>query len=312
MHKNHKEERAEKAVTNQDVLIKALAYNGQVRAYMCQTTKLVRRLCRRHETWPNASVALGRVLSAGVMMAGMLKEEQHQLALEFRGDGPIGRIVVDARADGSVRGYVGSPQIGHPNGEPGTIDVGATIGKEGFLYVLRDTGEDEAYRGTVPLINGEVGSDITYYFLQSEQTPSSVGVGVLLGEDGSVLSAGGFILQLMPGAEEAVIDKLEAQIKQMDSVVKQIEAGVPLASIMHELLGETYHIVEERPLSFRCTCSLRRVERALLSLGAEELRAIADEQGQAEIACDFCREPYRFDRQALQALASQLEESFHS
>jgi molecular chaperone Hsp33 len=240
------------------------------------------------------------------MMAGMLKEEQHQLALEFRGDGPIGRVVVDARADGSARGYVGSPHIGHRNGESGSIDVGASIGKEGFLHILRDTGEEEAYRGTVPLINGEVGSDITYYFLQSEQTPSSVGVGVLLGEDGGVLSAGGFILQLMPGADEEVIDKLEGQIQQMDSVVKQIESGVPLPSIMHALLGDTYNIVEERPLSFRCTCTLRRVERALLSLGAEELHAIVNEQGMAEIFCDFCREPYRFDKQALLALADSL------
>ncbi|MCB9639417.1 MAG: Hsp33 family molecular chaperone HslO [Myxococcales bacterium] len=294
---------------SQDRLMKVLAYDGQVRAYVCQTTELVSEMCKRHDTWPNASVALGRALSAGVMMAGMLKEEQHQLALEFRGDGPIGRVVVDARADGTARGYVGNPHVGHPNGEPGTINVGDIVGRDGFLHVLRDTEEEELYRGTVPMINGEISSDLTYYFAQSEQTPTVVGVGVLLHEDGSVSSSGGFLVQLMPDASDEVASKLEHQIEQLESVVRRLEGGVSMEEIMHDLLGSDYNILEERPLRFRCTCSRPRVERALLSLGIEELNDMLNEQGEAETFCDFCRERYYFGKEDLQMFIRVLEKS---
>ena len=291
----------------QDKLLTVLAFNGYVRAYACRTTSLVREICERHDTWPSATIALGRALSAGVMMGGMLKAEQQQIALEIKGDGPIGAMMIDAKADGTVRGYVRHPHVGHPPGTGQRMSVGEVVGREGFLHILRDMGMRDVYRGTVPLMTGEIGADLTYYFAQSEQTPSAVGVGVLLHPSGEVSAAGGFILQIMPGASEAVIQVVETQLAQADSITAQIEEGRSIEDILQDLLGTDFQILEERPLSFACSCTRERVESALVSVGREEMQKLIYEDGKAEIFCDFCRERYDFNKSDLQDILGQIQ-----
>jgi molecular chaperone Hsp33 len=285
-----------------DYLVKALAFNGQIRAYAVRTTNLVSEAQRRHQTWRTASAALGRSMTAGVMMGAMLKGEE-KLTIKIVGDGPLGPILVDSNAKGEVRGYVTHPHVDFESNEHGKLDVKRAVGTSGALTVVKDIGLRDFFSGSVPLVSGELGEDFTYYFATSEQVPSSVGVGVLVNPDDTILAAGGFIFQLMPGAEESTIALIEERLKTIPPISKLIEQGLTPEEILGELFGnEQVKILETMPVRFQCTCSKERFADAIKGLGAAEITAMIEEDGQAEAHCHFCNSKYHFSKQELEAL----------
>jgi len=288
-----------------DYLIKALAYDGQVRAYATDTTETVGEAQRRHYTWPTASAALGRTMTAGVMMGAMLKGEE-KITVKVEGGGPIGAIIVDSNAKGKVRGYVTNPQTHFDLNEKGKLDVRRAVGTNGTLTVVKDLGLREHFSGQVPIVSGELGEDFTYYFASSEQVPSSVGVGVLVNPDNSILAAGGFIIQLMPGTSEEVVAKLEKQIEQTPPISKLIQQGLTPEEILESLLGkENLRILDKMPVEFECNCSKERFSAAIISLGKQEIKEMIEEDGKAEAVCHFCREAYHFSREELEQLLAE-------
>ncbi|MFL0365694.1 Hsp33 family molecular chaperone HslO [Pseudobacillus sp. 179-B 2D1 NHS] len=285
-----------------DYLVKALAYEGQVRAYAVDTTETINEAQRRHYTWPTASAAMGRAMTAGVMMGAMLKGEE-KITIKIEGGGPIGAILVDANSKGKVRGYVTNPQTHFDLNEHGKLDVRRAVGTEGMLTVVKDLGLREHFTGQTPIVSGELGEDFTYYFVASEQVPSSVGVGVLVNPDNSILAAGGFVIQIMPGAEEEVISTIEKKISSMTPISKLIEKGLSPEEILYYILGEeNVKILDHMPVGFECTCSKERFGNAIISLGKEEIQEMIDEDGQAEAQCHFCNEKYLFTKDELEEL----------
>ncbi|ANB57661.1 33 kDa chaperonin [Anoxybacillus sp. B7M1] len=292
-----------------DYLVKALAYDGQVRAYAVRTTATVGEAQRRHQTWPTASAALGRAMTAGVMMGAMLKGNS-KLTIKIEGGGPLGAIMVDSNAQGEVRGYVTNPQVHFDLNQYGKLDVARAVGTNGTLTIVKDLGLRDFFTGQVPLVSGELGEDFTYYFVSSEQVPSSVGVGVLVNPDHTILAAGGFIIQLMPNTEEQTIHEIERRLQAIPPVSKMIEKGVTPEEILEELLGKgNVKILETLPVAFVCSCSRERIANALISLGPEEIQAIIDEEGQAEAMCHFCNEAYHFTTRELYELKKMAESS---
>ncbi len=290
-----------------DYLVKALGYNGQVRAYAVSTTETVAEAQRRHYTWPTASAALGRAMTAGVMMGAMLKGEE-KLTIKVEGGGPIGTILVDSNAKGEVRGYVTNPQTHFDLNEHGKLDVRRAVGTDGMLTVVKDIGLKDYFTGQTPIVSGELGDDFTYYFVTSEQVPSSVGVGVLVNPDNTIKAAGGFILQLMPGTEEETIAAIEERLQTITPISKMIESGMTPEDILAELLGkDNVQILETMPVSFQCQCSRERIESALISLGSKEIRNIIEEEGKAEANCHFCNEKYQFSKEELEQLEKDAQ-----
>lgn len=286
-----------------DVLVRAIAWGGGLRAIAARTTRLAGELQRRHGTYPTATAALGRAATAGAMMGAMLKGEE-KLTVQVKGDGPLGQIVVDANAKGEVRGYVDNPHVHLPSSAQGKLDVAGAVGR-GYLHILKDLGLKEPYRGSVPIVSGELGEDFTYYFASSEQTPSAVGLGVLVDPDGSVRHAGGFILQIMPGADEKDIARLEQRLGEMPHLTSLMDRGETPESILRYLTDEDAQLLGSMPIVFRCQCSRERVERTLVSMGEEELAALIEEDGRAEVTCHFCNSAYAFDRSELERLLEQ-------
>lgn len=290
-----------------DYLVKALAYNGQVRAYAARTTETIAEAQRRHGTWPTASAALGRAMTAGVMMGAMLKGKD-QLTVKIEGNGPLGPILIDSNADGEVRGYVTNPQVDFPLNEQQKLDVKKAVGSFGTLTVVKDLGLKEYFTGQVELVSGELGEDFTYYFASSEQIPSSVGVGVLVNPDQTILAAGGFILQLMPGIDDEIITLIEERLKTIPPISKLIEEGLTPEAILEKLLGENnVKILETMPVAFRCNCSKDRFARAIISLGEQEINDMIQEDGKAEAQCHFCRETYHFTIDELTELKNEAK-----
>ncbi|SFD01655.1 molecular chaperone Hsp33 [Bacillus sp. OV322] len=290
-----------------DYLVKALGFNGQIRAYAASTTETIGEAQRRHYTWPTASAALGRAMTATVMMGAMLKGEE-KLTVKIEGGGPIGAILVDSNADGEVRGYVTHPQTHFDLNEKGKLDVRRAVGTDGLLTVVKDIGLRDHFTGQVPLVSGELGEDFTYYLLNSEQVPSSVGVGVLVNPDNSILASGGFIIQLMPGAEEETISRIEESLNNIPPISKLIQQGLSPEQILEKILGaDNLKILETMPVQFVCQCSRERISNALVSLGAEEIRDIINTDGQAEAQCHFCNEKYHFSKEELEELAEQVK-----
>ena len=286
----------------EDYLVKALAFNGQVRAYAVRSTKLVGEAQRRHYTWPTASAALGRAMTATVMMGAMLTGDD-KLTVKIEGDGPLGHILVDGNAKGEVRGYVLNPQTHFDLNEHGKLDVRRAVGTTGTLTVVKDIGMRDFFTGQVPIVSGELGEDFTYYFSTSEQVPSSVGVGVLVNPDNSILAAGGFIIQLMPGTDDETITKIENHLKAMPPISKQIEKGLTPEELLEEILGdEPIKFLETMPVSFTCTCSKERFGDAIISLGADEIQDMIETDGQAEVHCHFCNEKFIFTKEELEEL----------
>lgn len=284
-----------------DQLVRGTAWNGAIRVFAARTTQLVGELQRRHDTYPTATAALGRTATAAAMMGFMLKGDE-KLTVQIKADGPLGQIVVDANAKAEVRGYVDEPHVHLPSNPQGKLDVAGAVGRNGFLNVTKDLGLKEPYRGSVPLISGELGEDFTYYFALSEQTPSAVGLGVLVGTDNKVLHAGGFIVQVLPGLEEAQLVRLEQAVGAMPHVTALLDQGETPEGILNFLVGDDLVIHETIEPKFECFCSKDRVERTLISLGASELRQLIDEEGFAEVNCHFCNENYHFDRTELETL----------
>lgn len=288
-----------------DYLIKALAYDGQVRAYGIRSTETVGEAQRRHDTWATASAALGRAISASTMMGAMLKGND-KITVKIEGGGPIGAILVDANAKGEVRGYVTHPHVDFDLNQHGKLDVARAVGAEGFLTVVKDLGMREHFTGQVPIVSGELGEDFTYYFVSSEQIPSAVGVGVLVNPDLTILAAGGFIIQLMPGTSDETIEAVEKQIKLIPPISKLIQEGLSPEEILQKLLGPI-KILEKMPVSFQCHCSKERLENALISLGANEIRDMIEEDGKADAQCHFCNEKYHFTKTELEDLYQKVK-----
>ncbi|EOO32410.1 chaperonin [Bacillus cereus BAG1X2-3] len=289
-----------------DYLVKALAFDGEVRAYSVRTTNTVSEAQRRHDTWRTASAALGRSLTAGTMMGAMLKGDQ-KLTIKVEGNGPIGPILVDAHANGDVRGYVTNPHVDFEGTEQGKLRVYQAVGTEGFVTVIKDIGMREPFIGQSPIVSGELGEDFTYYFAVSEQTPSSVGVGVLVNGDDSVLAAGGFILQIMPGAQEETISFIEERLQKIPPVSTLIEQGLSPEELLYAVLGEDkVKVLETMDVQFNCTCSRERIESVLISLGKTELEQIREEEEETEVHCHFCNERYKFSKEDITNLIENL------
>ena len=289
-----------------DYLVKALAFDGEVRAYSVRTTNTVSEAQRRHDTWRTASAALGRSLTAGTMMGAMLKGDQ-KLTIKVEGNGPIGPILVDAHANGDVRGYVTNPHVDFEGTEQGKLRVYQAVGTEGFVTVIKDIGMREPFIGQSPIVSGELGEDFTYYFAVSEQTPSSVGVGVLVNGDDSVLAAGGFILQIMPGAQDETISFIEDRLQKIPPVSTLIEQGLSPEELLYAVLGEDkVKVLETMDVQFNCTCSRERIESVLISLGKTELEQVREEEEETEVHCHFCNERYKFSKEDITNLIENL------
>lgn len=290
-----------------DYTVRAISADGEVRGFAALTKELVQELQRRHQTLPVASAALGRTATMGAIMGCMLKGEKDQVTIRVEGDGPLGRIMVDANGKGEVRGYVDNPAVLLPLNSAGKLDVAAAVGK-GSIYILKDLGLKEPYRGTSPIVSGELAEDFTYYFTASEQIPSSVGLGVLVNRD-QILAAGGYLIQVMPGATEETISLLEKKISSLASITDFLRSGGTPEDLLIHLMGEDTQILERQPVAFACKCSRERTEAMLKSLGSDELRSILEEQNQAEVICHFCNEKYLFDRSRIEEMIAELGHS---
>jgi molecular chaperone Hsp33 len=287
-----------------DYLIRGIASGGKVRLFGVQSTGIVAELQRRHDTWPTATAALGRAVSAGLMMGAMLKGDE-KLTIQIKGDGPIGQIVVDASASGEVRGYVDNPHVDLPLNEAGKLDVAGAVGREGTIYVIKDLGLKEPYRGSVPIISGELGEDFTYYFAKSEQTPSAVAVGVLVNPDGTARAAGGFIIQIMPGMTDEEITEIETKLAGLRPVTELLDNGLSIEQIVAQVVDDV-EILETMDAVFRCQCSEERVERTLISMGKAEIEQLLSEDEAVEVVCHFCNEAYHFDHDRLRSILQKI------
>jgi molecular chaperone Hsp33 len=277
-----------------DYLIKAYSFGGMVRIYAARTTDLVEKAHEIHETWPAATAALGRVLTGSVIMGAMYKGDI-SLTIRIDGNGPIGGIVATTNAKGDVRGYVGNPQV-HASTLEDKLAVGYVVGKDGFMNVTKDLKIREIVTSSSSLRTGEIGDDFAYYFMMSEQVPSSVGLGVLVNDDNSVLSAGGFILQLLPGATKnsALIDQIEANIKAMKPISELIKSGYTPEMIIFEITKGDHEIVEKMDLRYSCDCTRDKFASGLISLGEKELTEMIEEGHTIETECHFCKSKYPF------------------
>ncbi|KKE77608.1 Hsp33 family molecular chaperone HslO [Oceanobacillus caeni] len=285
-----------------DYLIKATAFNGMIRAYATSTTEMVEEARRRQDTWATASAALGRTLTITAMMGAMLKGED-SITVKVEGDGPIGAIITDGNAKGEVRGYVINPHVDFDLNEKGKLDVRRAVGTQGRVSVIKDLGLRDYFTGEVPIISGEISEDFTYYFASSEQVPSAVGAGVLVNPDHTILAAGGFIVQVMPGADEELVNKLEKRVNSIPAISTLIREGNTPEQILERLLGEgevKFH--EKMPVEFRCKCSKERIANAIVGLGNEEIQSMIDEDQGAEASCHFCNEKYHFTVEELEEL----------
>ena len=285
-----------------DYIVRAIGAQAQIRAFACTTRNLVEKARQAHGTSPVATAALGRLLSAGAMMGGMMKGEEDLLTIQVNGDGPLKNIVVTADSAGNVKGYVSVPDVILPANAAGKLDVAGAVG-QGTLSVIKDLGLKEPYVGKTMLQTGEIAEDLTYYFATSEQVPSSVGLGVLMERDNTVRQAGGFILQLMPFAEEAVIGRLEQNLGRITSVTAALDEGKTPEELLGLLLeGLDCEILDTMPTAFVCSCNKERIERMLVSLGEEELSDMIEEGHEIEVSCHFCNTQYQFSIDEMKSL----------
>ncbi|WP_274648434.1 Hsp33 family molecular chaperone HslO [Paenibacillus humicola] len=292
--------------TSNDYLVRGTAWGGKLRLFAVTTSALVDELRRRQGTLPTTTAALGRIATAGAMMGAMLKGEE-KLTIQVKGDGPVGQIVVDANARGEVRGYVDHPQVQLASNALGKLDVAGAVGRSGHIHVIKDLGLKDPYRGSIPIVSGELAEDFTYYFATSEQTPSVVGLSVLVDEYGRVLNAGGFIVQMMPGCEEDEIAKLERSVSVLPPISALLDQGETPEGLLRWVVGENMELLDRMDVIFKCKCSRERVERTLISMGEQELRQLIEEDGKAEVVCHFCNEKYAFDREQLMTLLDQAK-----
>lgn len=276
-----------------DYIVRATAADAQIRAFAATTRTLVEAARERHNTSPVATAALGRLLSAGAMMGSMMKNDSDLLTLQIRGDGPIGGLTVTADSHANVKGYVNNPEVMLPP-KDGKLDVGGALGI-GLLQVIKDMGLKEPYSGQTILVTSEIAEDLTYYFANSEQIPSSVGLGVLMERDNTVRCAGGFIIQLMPFASEETISALERSLKNVTSVTALLDKGYTPEQLLEELLGGLGLVITDTlPAKFSCNCSKQRVEKAVVSIGKKEIQDMIDDGKDIEVKCHFCNTAYSY------------------
>lgn len=285
-----------------DYIIRAIAANDQIRAFAAVTTETVEEARKDHNTSPVATAALGRLLTAGAMMGTMMKGDKDILTLQIKAGGPLEGITVTADSKGRVKGYVGNPNVCIPANSKGKLDVAGAVGV-GFMNVIKDMGLKEPYVGQVALQTSEIAEDLTYYFATSEQVPSAVGLGVLMNKDNTVRQAGGFIVQLMPFAEESTIAKLEENVQKITSVTSLLEEGHTPESLLEKVLdGFDMEINEKIPTEFYCNCRRERVEKALISIGRKELNEMIQEGKPIEMNCHFCNHNYEFTVEELKEI----------
>ena len=286
----------------EDYIVHATAANASLRAFAIRSNQLTETARQKHNTSPVATAALGRLLSAGAMMGAMMKGENDVLTLQIKGDGPIGGLTVTADSRGHVKGYVQNPAVDLPLNPWGKLDVGGAVGS-GTLSVIRDLGLKEPYTGVCELISGEIGDDLAYYFNVSEQTPSAVGLGVLVGKALNVEQAGGFIIQVMPDAPEDVVSALENRLKTVTSITALMAEGRAPEDILSILLGDMdMTVTQKTDVRFHCDCSKTRMAKALIAVGAKELGAMIDEGKPVEVKCHFCNTAHSFSVEELKAL----------
>lgn len=291
-----------------DCLVRAISKDGQVNAAAVCTRALTERARQIHHTSPVATAALGRALSACSMMGNALKDGGASVTMQIKGNGPLGTILTVSDAQGNVRGYVQNPAVDLALRADGKLDVGTAVGHEGTMTVIKDLNMKEPYVGTVDLLGGEIAEDVAAYYVESEQIPTACGLGVLVDRDRSVLAAGGYLIQLLPGAGEDVIARVEGGIYAAPSVTDMLKEDPDPANMLKTVLSDfDMQILSVEPVEYRCYCSRERTERALLSLGSHELEQMIAEQGGAELTCQFCDKVHSFTAQELQKMADELK-----
>ena len=291
-----------------DQLVRAISKDGAVKAVAVSTRGLTERARQIHKTLPVATAALGRTLAAASMMGNALKEDGASVTLQIKGGGPLGTLLAVSDNEGNVRGTVENPAVDLPLRSDGKLDVGTAVGCDGTLTVIRDLNMKEPYVGSVGLLGGEIAEDLAAYFVESEQIPTACGLGVLVDRDQSVLAAGGYLIQLLPGAGEDTISKVEGGILAAGSVTGLLRENDDPEALLYRVLSDfDLEILEHSPIEYRCYCSRERMERALLSIGREELRALIGEKGEAELTCRFCDNVQHFSREDLEAMLESLE-----
>ncbi|MCH3962808.1 MAG: Hsp33 family molecular chaperone HslO [Clostridium sp.] len=283
-----------------DNIVRAMALDNNVRIISTTTTQLVNEAVKIHKCSATAAAALGRMLTAGSLMGTMLKSENDSLTIKISGGGAARGVIVVAYPDGSVKGYMGNPQVELPPNNKDKLDVGGAIGTNGNLVVIKDMGLKEPYVGQVPIVTGEIGDDLAYYFTVSEQTPSAVAVGVLVDRDLTIKAAGGFIIQMMPDCEENTVNFVMDRIKNISSVTDMIVSGMDAGGIVKTIFkGADLKILDEIHPVYKCNCSREKVERALISIGAKDLKEIYDDGKTEELNCNFCNKSYKFTHEQI-------------
>jgi molecular chaperone Hsp33 len=286
-----------------DSIVRAITTDGAIKASAITGTGLVERARQIHRTLPVATAALGRTLMGASMLGNQLKEEQGSVTVRIKGGGPLGTITAVSDHMGNVRGYVQNPLVEFTEKAPGKLDVGAAVGSDGTLTIIKDLGLKEPYVGTIGLLSGEIAEDLALYFVESEQIPTACALGVLVGVDQSVTSAGGYLIQLLPGAGEEAIAGIERGVAKVGSVSHALEGGMTARELLSAVLEEfQLEFLEESPVEYRCYCSRERVSAALISMGRQELEDMIREQGEAELTCQFCDRVYHFTREELETL----------
>ncbi len=290
-----------------DQLIRAISKDGFVKATAVSTRGLTERARQIHKTLPVATAALGRTLAAASMMGNALKEDGASVTLQIKGGGPLGTLLAVSDNQGNVRGTVDHPKVDLPLRSDGKLDVGTAVGTEGTLTVIRDLNMKEPYVGSVGLLGGEIAEDLAAYFVESEQIPTACGLGVLVDRDQSVLSAGGYLIQLLPGAGEDVIARVEGGVMAAGSVTGLLQENSDPEAMLRKVLSDfEIDVLERSPIEYRCYCSRERMERALISMGPAELKSLIDDQGEAELTCRFCDNVQHFTREQLEAMLAGM------
>ena len=289
-----------------DQLVRVIAKDAPIKAMANSGTSLVERARQIHDTWPVATAALGRLLMAASMMGNMLKEQDGSVTLRVKGDGPLGTVLAVSDSMGNVRGYVENPAVDVPRKSHAKLDVGSAVGPGGTLTVVKDLGLKEPYVGSIQLISGEIAEDIAAYFVESEQIPTACALGVLISPDQTVRAAGGYLIQLLPGADESVISAIERGMARVGAVSAQLDRGLGPVELLQDVLSDfQLEMLETSPVEYRCYCSRERVSRALISVGASELKSLIQEQGSTDLTCQFCDKVYHFTRDDLESLLQE-------
>lgn len=289
-----------------DYLVKQVSEDGQLRAYAVNATQVVTEAQEKHDTWPTSSAAFGRTIVGTLLLSAAGLKGDTKMTVKVEGDGPVGKIVVDGNAQGTVKGYVTNSHVNLPSNEKNKIDVKAGVGTTGTLSVTKDLGLKEPFTGQVPLVSGELGEDFTYYLAKSEQTPSAVGVSVFVNEDSTIGVAGGFMIQILPGADDRLIDILEARLQEMPLVSELLQQGMTPEEIITEIVGELpMKTLEELPVKYECDCSKERFAKALSSIAPQDLKQLIEEDHGAEATCRFCGKQYQFSEADLKAILAE-------